>query len=378
MYKYGIVPADAYNMDETGFRIGVGGSQWAVTMNWERKQMSGSETNRDYITSMEAISGDGEVLPPLLIAQGSVHLQKSYTHTSLLDNYAVGLSKSGYAIDTLSLEWLKHFDLHSAKRQVGAWTLLIFDGYGSHCTLEFWEYCDSKKIICFALPPHTSQDLQPLDVVVFQPYKHYQRAAVEAATRTGCTDFNKPELLNAIDSIRAQTFTQSTILSSWAKAGIFPWNPERVLQKVRARQPRSPSSPPRSPGALGSDILLKTPTTVRTFKRELAAIKFSILKKQRVTPAQLKRVFKSAAVMADSRAIAETELTYITAVAKARQKRQAAGQKQVQKGGVLTGAMARAAVDAREEADAIKVGRKAQLQYKRDLQRTKDAAAEDL
>jgi hypothetical protein len=40
--------------------------------------------------------------------------------------------------------------------------------------------------------------------------------------------------------------------------------------------------------------------------------------------------------------------------------------------------MARAAVDAREEADAIKVGRKAQLQYKRDLQRTKDAAAEDL
>ncbi|ENI03183.1 hypothetical protein COCC4DRAFT_143533 [Bipolaris maydis ATCC 48331] len=32
-YRHGILPADTYNMDETGFRIGCGGSQWIITMD---------------------------------------------------------------------------------------------------------------------------------------------------------------------------------------------------------------------------------------------------------------------------------------------------------------------------------------------------------
>jgi hypothetical protein len=135
MYDKGIQPADAYNIDETSFRIGIGGSQLVITMDFEKKQSSGSNTNRDYVTSIEAISGDGYVIPPLLIAQGSIYLEKWYTHTALPDNYAVSLSSSGYANNTLSLEWLKHFVHHTSKPQVGAWRLLIFDSYGSHCTL---------------------------------------------------------------------------------------------------------------------------------------------------------------------------------------------------------------------------------------------------
>ena len=64
----GIQNGDIYNMDETGFRmdetvfrIGVGRNQWVITMDWKRPQISPSDTNRDYITSVEAVSVDGEV-----------------------------------------------------------------------------------------------------------------------------------------------------------------------------------------------------------------------------------------------------------------------------------------------------------------------------
>jgi hypothetical protein len=156
-------------MDETGFRIGVGRNQWVITMDWKRPQISPSDTNRDYITSVEAVSVDGEVLPPLLIIQGMDHLHQWYANTSLPDNYLVGTSKSGYSNDMLSIDWLHHFDNWSRQRQQGAWRLLIFDGYESHLTKEFIEYCDDKKIIPFGLPPHTSHHLQLLDVVIFQP-----------------------------------------------------------------------------------------------------------------------------------------------------------------------------------------------------------------
>lgn len=48
---------------------------------------------------------------------------------------------------------------------MGVWRLLIFDGSGPHRTLEFLQYCNRHKLICFTLPPYTSQVFQPLDVV---------------------------------------------------------------------------------------------------------------------------------------------------------------------------------------------------------------------
>ena len=72
----GILLDDIYNMDETGFRIGVSGSQWVITMDMNRPQFNPSDTNRDYATSIEAVSGDGVMIDPMLIMKGVNHLKK--------------------------------------------------------------------------------------------------------------------------------------------------------------------------------------------------------------------------------------------------------------------------------------------------------------
>ena len=43
--------------------------------------------------------------------------------------------------------------------------------------------------------------MQPFDIVVFESYKHHHAKAVNAATKTSCSDFNKIEFLAAITSI---------------------------------------------------------------------------------------------------------------------------------------------------------------------------------
>ena len=80
------------------------------------------------------------------------------------------------------MKWLAHFKHHSGQRKTGSYQLLLLDGFGSHSPKEFIDYCDLHKIISFCLPPHSSHLLQPLNVVVFQPYKHYHAEAVKAAT----------------------------------------------------------------------------------------------------------------------------------------------------------------------------------------------------
>jgi len=161
------MPTDIYNFDELGFRVGIGKDQWIITREPYRKAYISTDTNRELVTMMETISGDGVDLLPMIILAGAQFLHQWFKNSALPNHYLLGLLETGYSNDELAFDWLKHFDAYSSRCQLGAYRLLIFDGHGSHLTKEFIEYCDNRKIIPFTLPPHTSHLLQPLDVVVF-------------------------------------------------------------------------------------------------------------------------------------------------------------------------------------------------------------------
>ena len=186
------------------------------------------------------------------------------------------MSESGFSNNQLSYEWIKHFEEHSAKSQTGAHQLLLLDGYGSHCMYEFLDYCEKNKIVLFCLPPHATHLLQPLDVVVFQPYKHWHAEAVDAAACTGCVDFNKLEFLKALGSIRQKALKPSTILSVFRETGLIPYRPKKVVDRLREKEKkrqkdtelRRPATPPVQPQAIKP--MFTTPLTIRTFKQWLS------------------------------------------------------------------------------------------------------------
>jgi hypothetical protein len=189
--------------------------------------------------------------------------------------YLLQVSSSGYSNDQLSLDWLHYFEKHTRKLTKGAKRLLLLDGYRSHHTIEFIQYCDNNNIIPFGFPPHTTHILQPLDVVVFQPYKHYHTKALNVAVRDGCTRFNKVESLSAIGEIRRQTFKESTIKFAFRKTGIVPFKPSVVLSPFPSQE-SSAESEPTTPSRSSTggrhtgnpDILKTTPLTIRSLKRQ--------------------------------------------------------------------------------------------------------------
>jgi hypothetical protein len=119
----------------------------------------------------ETISRDGAVLPYLIICAGQVYLE-GWVHNNLDGDILMAVLDTGYSNNKLALEWLKYFERFSAKRQQGVYRLLILDNHDSHITIEFLSYAEEHKIIVYFLPPYATHFLQPLDVVVFQPYKH--------------------------------------------------------------------------------------------------------------------------------------------------------------------------------------------------------------
>ena len=253
--------------------------------------------------------------------------------------------------DKLALDYLKHFDLWSSKKQVSTYRLLIFNGYGSHRTYEFIKYCDDRKIIPFSLPPYTSHLLQPLDIGVFQPLKHYYKSAVEQATRTGCINFNKVKFLNAIHSIRVQTFKRSTIIHSFKNSGLIPFNPLIVLQKIKL--PNRPSTP-ETEDLFPIQLWACTPKTPQTTKQYVNYFKKKIEKRQPIPWRALQKIYNAALHNTISLSLAMEELQAIQASVQKRNKRQQPNQRVVQKGGLINVGDARLTIAKRIDKDQRK------------------------
>ena len=186
----GIVDDDIYNINKTGFQIGVGKDQLVITKR-KRAHYFGIPTNRESCTVIEAIRGNGTVIPPFLILSGSVYMAKWYRVDSLNPRTVITISPTRYTNDVLTMEWIRHFNIYTQACTIGAKRLLIMNGYDSHHTKEFIQYCDENEIIPFELPPYITYILQPLDVCCFQPYKHYHAKALDIVVRDGCTNISK-------------------------------------------------------------------------------------------------------------------------------------------------------------------------------------------
>ena len=127
--------------------------------------------NKTLITVIEAVLVNGKVTPPILIILGKMHMESWY-HESLSGTERILLSESGYTNDQLAMEWLQHFIYHTGSSRDSDPKVLLLDSHTSHCTPEFTILASENNILIYAFPSHLTHILQPLNVGIFQPYKH--------------------------------------------------------------------------------------------------------------------------------------------------------------------------------------------------------------
>lgn len=124
------------------------------------------------------------------------------------------------------------FELQTKEIADGKPRVLICDGSGTHKTLEILEHCFANGIIRCRLPSHTSHKLQPCDVAVFAPLKTAYRDNVERMERGGVSTIGKEHFTSLYSPARERAFTKRNILAGWSKSGLFPFNPDRVLNDL--------------------------------------------------------------------------------------------------------------------------------------------------
>jgi hypothetical protein len=127
-----------------------------------------SPENRKSLTIVETISANGSSIPPVVIVQGKHHMKRWYEGLTV-SGMRVLLSETGYTNIELALIYLEHLNQHldSVRPKV-----LLMDQHGSHMDDQFISKAHGYQIYPYAFLGHLTHILQPLDVGVFQAYKH--------------------------------------------------------------------------------------------------------------------------------------------------------------------------------------------------------------
>ncbi|VDI36209.1 Hypothetical predicted protein [Mytilus galloprovincialis] len=127
-----------------------------------------------------------------------------------------------------------HFLVHVTYRPL----ILLYDGHATHITMDIIETARNSDVHLFVLSPHSSHMLQQLDVSVFSPFKKSVNSELHKQMHE-----TREQLPGFINTAYNSSMTVSNIMFGFCKTGIFPCNPEVVLQKPKPADPVPTAKP---------------------------------------------------------------------------------------------------------------------------------------
>ena len=333
--QYGILDADTYNFDETGFMMGVVSSQLVVTGSHRRGRPKLVQPGgRTWTTVIQGVGAEGVAIPPYIIFAGKTHLNTWYEGSPLPRDWMIGVSPTGWTTNSHGIAWLRHFDQHTRTRTIASHRLLLIDGHESHVSMEFQDFCAEAKIITLCMPPHSSHLLQPLDVGWSGPLKRAYGAAISDMGRHAVTHITKNDFLEAFQKAYSKAITPDNIKGSFRGSGLIPFSPEVVISRLDVRL-RTPS-PPVDRGI----AVLQTPRNTVELQSQSTELRDRIRRHQDSSPTALiesvDRFTRGAAIMAHQGTLMTGEAANLRRIAEVATNRKSRKRRFIQNEGALT------------------------------------------
>ena len=115
------------------------------------------------------VAANGFSIPPLFILPGQRLNRATMGQCSVTGSTATVASK-GFVNSNIFIKWLDNFSSNvpsHVKRHIA----LVYNGYVRHYNTDIVEKLIELRIILVLLPSNSNHLIQPLDILVFKPFK---------------------------------------------------------------------------------------------------------------------------------------------------------------------------------------------------------------
>lgn len=169
------------------------------------------------------------------------------------------------------LSWFKKLFLPAVQHLSGDPGVILFvDGHHSHLSLELIQVAKVKCVHLVCFPPHMTHILQPLDVSVYHPVKHYwTKVLKDFKLESMGENVSKSVFPSLIRKLWEGSFKPSHIVSAFCAAGLHPLDRAVVLGKITASVPfhepsagSSSSTAPSTSSSLSQSASSSSTTTL--------------------------------------------------------------------------------------------------------------------
>ena len=173
---------------------------------------------------MGCVNAIGQAIPPMVIFEGK-YLNLQWT-TGEVPGTRYGMSNKEWTDQELFHHWLQD---HFLKYAVKGRPLLLLDGHSSHFEPQSVEIAKNEGVVLFCLPPHTTQNSQPLDCTIFGLLKrHWSQVCHEHFQRKSGVVISKLNFLPVFAEAWLKALTLENIVAGFWKCGIYPFNREAI------------------------------------------------------------------------------------------------------------------------------------------------------
>lgn len=238
-----VATENVWNMDETGTQLGASTHYKVAGTSSTSKTYKKAPKSRQWVTTIETVSATGKYARCLIIFKGAT-LQTSWFSDTEIPDWKYCCSENAFTTNKLGCQWLDEVFLpDTAPKIPNAPRILLLDNHGSHITVEFMWKCYQNKVHLIYMPPHTSHVVQPLDLSIFSRIKASYKAQIEELARfEDSIPIKKIRFVKYYNQARLDALTEHVITAGWRAAGLYPWNPLKVLnsKQILSNQQLSP------------------------------------------------------------------------------------------------------------------------------------------
>ncbi|KAJ8910933.1 hypothetical protein NQ315_014353 [Exocentrus adspersus] len=195
------------------------------------------DSSKSSTSVMFAALTDGSMLPPYIV------FKSKYAYPDWILGGPEGVrynrTISGWFDSDTFEDWFFQLALPHLRRKDGK-KIIIGDNLGSHLPYKVLSACQENNIAFVFLPKKSTHICEPLDVAVrgFRPIKIAWRKVLtewKMHHKGVVPKQTFPSLLKKMLD-RIDESIKKNIISGFEATGIFPFNPEKVLNKMKPRQ----------------------------------------------------------------------------------------------------------------------------------------------
>ena len=232
--KYGINRAKyIFNIDKSDIRIGCPTGEIVIVPTEVKELYTASPENCKSLTIIETICADGHLPPPPVVICPGEEIMENWIHDNLTGAEVIAVLQTGHTNEKVALAWLTHFIRHAGAGPNKHWRIVLLDGHITHCQDDFIIKCHENHIVPYQFSSHLTHVLQPLDVGVFRPWKHYHNMAIYDTLHSLDMEYTISSFFQDLNTICKKTFQPSTINNSFIESGMFPVLYKKALKKLR-------------------------------------------------------------------------------------------------------------------------------------------------